>query len=44
MIKVPKSVNWNVFIVLLAAGLLGVVAILPYMIDLLGSRILGQRQ
>jgi membrane protease YdiL (CAAX protease family) len=42
MIKVLKSVNWNVFIVLLAAGLLGVVAILPYMIDLLGSRIIGQ--
>jgi hypothetical protein len=31
------SINWKIFILLLAAGLLGVVAVLPYMVDVLGS-------
>ena len=37
-----KRINWKIFAILLAAGLLGVVAILPYMIDLLGSHAFGQ--
>src|SRR5512134_3068632 len=32
-----KSIDRNVFFVLLVAGLLGVVAVLPYVFDLLGS-------
>lgn len=37
MVKLFKSINWNVFVVLLVAGLLDVVAVLPYMTDLLES-------
>jgi hypothetical protein len=33
--------NWKAFAVLLVAGLLGVVAVLPYMIELVGSGIFG---
>jgi hypothetical protein len=40
MIYLLKKINWKVFAILLVAGLLGVVAILPYMVDLLGSRIM----
>ncbi len=41
MTNVLKKINWKVFVILLAAGLLGVVAILPYMVDVLGSTIMG---
>lgn len=41
MFQVLKRINWKIFAILLVAGLLGVVAILPYMIDLLGSSIIG---
>lgn len=37
MIKVLKRINWKVFAILLVAGLLGVVAVLPYMMDLFGN-------
>jgi membrane protease YdiL (CAAX protease family) len=41
MKQVFERINWSVFGVLLVAGLLGAVAILPYMVDLLGSGNLG---
>lgn len=37
MIQTLKKVDWKVFAVLLGAGLLGVVAVLPYVMDLLGA-------
>jgi membrane protease YdiL (CAAX protease family) len=37
MIKALKRINWKVFAILFVAGLLGVVAVLPFMVDLLGS-------
>jgi membrane protease YdiL (CAAX protease family) len=36
------GVNWKAFAVLLAAGLLGVVAVLPFMMELVGRSIFGQ--
>jgi membrane protease YdiL (CAAX protease family) len=36
------GVNWKAFAVLLAAGLLGVVAVLPYVMELVGSGVFGQ--
>jgi membrane protease YdiL (CAAX protease family) len=36
------ELNWKAFVVLLVAGLLGVVAILPFMVELVGSSIFGQ--
>jgi hypothetical protein len=35
----PAGVNWKAFAVLLAAGLLGVVAVLPYAMEIVGSSI-----
>ncbi|HLA13151.1 MAG TPA: CPBP family intramembrane glutamic endopeptidase [Pyrinomonadaceae bacterium] len=40
MTRILKKINWKVFLVLIVAGLVGVVAILPYMADLLGSSIM----
>jgi hypothetical protein len=40
MSQAIKRIDWKVFGILLGMGLLGVVAILPYMIDLLGSNII----
>lgn len=37
MLQRLKSVNWRIFWILFAAGLLGVIAILPYMADLVGT-------
>ena len=37
MIKPLKGINWRVFAILLAGGLLGVLAVLPYVVDALGS-------
>jgi hypothetical protein len=37
-----QRINWKVFTILLMAGLLGVVAVLPFKLDLLGSRTIGQ--
>lgn len=42
MIQVLKEVNWKKFALLLAAGLVGVIAVLPFMLDLLGSSAFGQ--
>ena len=42
MFQVLKRVNWKIFTILLVAGLLGVIAVLPYMFDLLGSLSIGQ--
>lgn len=36
------GVNWKAFAVLLVAGLPGVVAVIPYMVELLGSGLFGQ--
>lgn len=36
------GVNWKAFAVLLAAGLLGVVAVLPFTMELVGRNIFGQ--
>lgn len=36
-----KRVNWRIFAALLAAGLLGVIAVLPYMLDLLENQAAG---
>lgn len=41
MTHVLKKINWKIFVILLVAGLLGVVAVLPYMVDLLGSGIMS---
>jgi hypothetical protein len=40
--RLLAGVNWKAFAVLLVAGLLGVVAVLPYMMELVGSSIFGQ--
>jgi hypothetical protein len=40
--RLLAGVNWKAFGVLLVAGLLGVVAILPYMMELVGSSIFGR--
>jgi len=40
MTHVINRINWKTFAILLAAGLLGVVALLPYMVDLLGSSVM----
>jgi hypothetical protein len=40
--RVLTGVNWKAFAVLLGAGLLGVVAVLPYVRDLVDSSIFGQ--
>jgi len=40
MIHVLKKIRWKVFVILLVMGLLGVIAILPYTVDLLGSSIM----
>lgn len=37
MLQALKTVNWRVFLILFAAGLLGVIAILPFAVDLLGD-------
>lgn len=37
-----KRINWRIFAILLAAGLLGVLAITPLMLDLIESRAFGQ--
>lgn len=42
MRRLLAGVNWKAFAVLLVAGLLGVVAVLPYMMELLGSSIFGR--
>ena len=42
MRSVLRGVNWKAFALLLAAGLLGVVAVLPYMTEFVGSSIIGQ--
>ncbi len=42
MRRLLAGVNWKAFAVLLVAGLLGVVAVLPYMMELVGSGIFGQ--
>src|SRR5688572_30403549 len=42
MRRVLTGVNWKAFAVLLASGLLGVVAVLPYMLELLESNLFGQ--
>ena len=43
MRRLLTGLNWKAFGVLWVAGLLGVVAILPFMMELLGSNIFGQR-
>ena len=40
MTHVLRKINWKVFVILLASGLLGVIAILPYMFELLESSIM----
>lgn len=42
MIQALKKIDWKVFAVLLGAGLLGVVAILPYVMDLLGTSMIDR--
>jgi membrane protease YdiL (CAAX protease family) len=42
MIRALTQIDWKVFAVLLAAGLLGVLAVLPFMVDLLGSLPIGE--
>ncbi len=42
MIQVLKTINWKAFALLLVAGLLGVLAVLPFMFDLLGRHAFGQ--
>ena len=42
MRRLLTGLNWKVFGVLWVAGLLGVVAVLPYAMDLVGSGIFGQ--
>jgi len=42
MLKLLKTVNWRVFSILFVAGLLGVIAVLPYMFDLLVTLPIGQ--
>jgi hypothetical protein len=40
--RLLAGVNWKAFAVLLVAGLLGVVGVLPYMMELVGRSIFGQ--
>ncbi len=40
--QVLKRINWKIFALLLVAGLLGVLAVLPFTFDLIGSRAFGQ--
>jgi membrane protease YdiL (CAAX protease family) len=40
--RLLAGVNWKAFAVLLIAGLLGVVGVLPYMMELVGRSIFGQ--
>ena len=40
MTSILKKVNWKVYVILLVAGLLGVVAVLPYAFELVGSGIM----
>lgn len=40
MTNVLKRINWKVFVILLAAGLVGVVVSIPYTVHLLGSGIM----
>jgi membrane protease YdiL (CAAX protease family) len=40
--RLLTGVNWKAFALLWVAGLLGVVAVLPYVMDLVGSGIFGQ--
>jgi hypothetical protein len=40
--RLLANVNWKAFAVLLVAGLLGVVAIFPFALELFGSRIDAQ--
>ena len=42
MIQALKKIDWKLFAVLLGAGLLGVVAIIPYVMDLLGTRMIDR--
>jgi Type II CAAX prenyl endopeptidase Rce1-like len=42
VIQALKKIDWRVFAVLLGAGLLGVLAILPYVMDLLGTSMLDR--
>ena len=42
MRRLLTGLNWKAFAVLLVAGLLGVVAVLPYAMDLVGSGMFGQ--
>jgi hypothetical protein len=42
MIKALTRINWKIFAILLVAGLLGVVAVFPYMADLLGTLPIGE--
>jgi membrane protease YdiL (CAAX protease family) len=37
MLNLLKTVNWRIFFILFVAGLLGVIAVLPFTFDLLGS-------
>jgi hypothetical protein len=39
---VLERINWRIFAILLVAGLLGVLAVLPFMLDLIGSRAFSQ--
>ena len=42
MRRLLTGVNWRAFAALLLAGLLGVAAVLPYVMELVGSGIFGQ--
>lgn len=42
MIRMLKRINWRIFGILLVAGLIGVPAVLPLMLELIGSRAFGQ--
>jgi len=42
LIQALKTINWKAFALLLVAGLLGVLAVLPLMLDLIGSGAFGQ--
>jgi membrane protease YdiL (CAAX protease family) len=43
MLKLLKTVNWRVFSVLFVAGLLGVIAVLPFAFDLVGGLPINRR-
>lgn len=42
MTQVRKTIDWSAFAILLAAGLLGVLAVIPFMLDLIGSQAFRQ--